>query len=140
MLASRASFRISSAMDDEHCVLVHSTYTECQSALYTADWISNSRGKYCLGPITPRILNTSGRIIRNAKRYPARKTHSIVQNRNVLRRTLFLRIRVYFRILIQISKAQTCFRKCFPRAYVYQSHVSSNDQVEKTTSCLEFIN
>lgn len=70
MLASRASFRTSSAMDDEHCVLVHSTYTECQSALYTADWISNSRGKYCLGPIAPGILNTSGRIIRNAKCHP----------------------------------------------------------------------
>lgn len=64
MLASRTSFRISSEMDDEHCVLVHSTYTECQSALYTTDWISNSRGKYCLGPIAPGILNTSCRIIR----------------------------------------------------------------------------
>lgn len=113
--ASRASFRISSAMDNEHCVLRHSTDTECQSALYTSDWISSSRGKYCLGPIPPGILNTSCRIIRTRGAiWHVKRTRSFGIEVH-WEELCFLNTCASSRTYSRISKARV--RECFPHTF-----------------------
>jgi len=77
---THASFRISSVVNDERCMSGRAD-TEYRITLYTTDWISNSRGKYC----RPDVYVEHTKYLapyRHVRCHPTRKVRSTARNRS----------------------------------------------------------